>query len=52
VKNELLHGVKEERNILHAIKRKKAKLTCHSLCRNCFVKHVTEGNIVGRIEVT
>ena len=39
--------VKEERNILHTINR-----TGHILRRNCFLKHVTEGNIEGRIEIT
>jgi hypothetical protein len=53
VKNEeVLHRVKEERNILHTIKRIKASWIGHILCRNCLLKHVIEGNIEGRIEVT
>jgi len=48
---ELLHRVKEERNVLHAIKRRKATWIGHILSRNCFLKHVIEGKIKGRIEV-
>jgi hypothetical protein len=39
---EVLHIVKEERNILHTIKRRKANLIGHILCRNCLLKHVIE----------
>jgi hypothetical protein len=49
---EVLHRVKEERNIIHTVKRSKAIWIDHILCRNCFLKHVIEGNIVGRIKVT
>ena len=42
---EVLHRVKGKRNILHAIKRRKAKWIGHMLRRNCFLKHVIEGNI-------
>jgi hypothetical protein len=52
VKNGVLHGVKEERNILRALKRRKANWIGHILRRNCVLKHVIEGNIEGRIEVT
>jgi hypothetical protein len=31
----VLHSVKEERNILHTIKRRKANWIGHILCRNC-----------------
>ena len=48
---EILHGVKEERNILLKMKRRKAKEVCHILCRNCLIKHVIAGNIEERIEV-
>jgi hypothetical protein len=48
---EVLHRVKEERNILHRIKRRKANWIGHILCRNCLLKHVTEGKIEGRKEV-
>jgi hypothetical protein len=46
---EVLHTVKEERNILHTIKRRKAIWIGYTLHRNCLLKHVTEGNIKGRI---
>jgi hypothetical protein len=53
VRNEEdLHRVKEERNILHAIKRRKAKWIGHILRRNCLLKHVIEGTLEGRIEIT
>jgi hypothetical protein len=35
--------VKEERNIVHTIKRRKANWIGHILRRNCLLKHVTEG---------
>jgi hypothetical protein len=47
---EALHRVKEERNILHAIKRRKANWIGHILRRNCLLKHIIEGKIEGRIE--
>jgi hypothetical protein len=49
---EVLHRVKEERNILHTIKRRKANWIGHILRRNCFLKHVIEGKLEGRIEMT
>jgi hypothetical protein len=50
VRNEaVLHRVKEERNIVHTIKRRKANWICHVLRRNCLLKHVIEGKIEGRI---
>jgi hypothetical protein len=49
---EVLHRVKEERNIVHTIKRRKANWICHILCRNCLLKHVIEGELEGRIEMT
>jgi len=39
--------VKEERNILLTIKRRKANWIYYSLHRNCLLKHVTEGKING-----
>jgi len=45
VKNEILHGVKEERNILYTIKRRKADWIGHILPRNRFLKHVIEGRL-------
>jgi len=49
---EVLHGVKEEKNILKTTKRRKANWVGRMLCRNCLIKHVIEGKIEGRIEVT
>jgi hypothetical protein len=49
---EVLLRVKEERNILHTIKRIKANWIGHILRRNCLLKHVIEGKLEGRIELT
>jgi hypothetical protein len=35
-------GIKEERNILHAIKRRKVNWIGHILRRNCLLKHAIE----------
>jgi len=43
VRNEVLHRVKEQRNILQSIKRKKANWIGHILGTNCLLKHVIEG---------
>jgi hypothetical protein len=51
-KGEVLHRVKEERNIVHSIKRRKANWIGHILRRNCLLKHVIEGKLEGRIEMT
>jgi hypothetical protein len=40
---KVLHRVKEERNILHTMKRRKANWIFHILHGNCFLKHVIEG---------
>jgi hypothetical protein len=42
---EVLQGIKEEMNILHTIKIRKANWIGHILCRNCLLKHVTERKI-------
>jgi hypothetical protein len=52
VKNEVLHRVKEESNVLHTIKRKKAKWVGLVLRDKCLLKYVIEGKVEGRIEVT
>jgi hypothetical protein len=52
VRNEVLHRVKEERNILHTIKRRKANWIGYILRRNCLIKNVIEGKLEGRIEMT
>jgi len=44
--------VKEQRNILHEIRKGKANWTGHILRRNCLLQWVIEGKIQGRIEVT
>jgi hypothetical protein len=49
---EVLHRVKEETNIVHTIKRRKANWIGHILRRNCLLKHVIEGKLEGRIEMT
>jgi hypothetical protein len=52
VRNEdVLLRVKEQRNILHEIHKRKAKLIGHILHRNCPLQRVTEGKIQGGIEV-
>ena len=50
-KQDVLYGVKEEKNILQTIERRKANRSVNILHRNCFLKHVIKGNIEGRIEV-
>jgi hypothetical protein len=42
---EVLHRVKEERNIVHTIKRIKGNWIGHILRRNCPLKHVIEREI-------
>jgi hypothetical protein len=49
---EVLHRLKEERYILLTINRRKANWIGHILRRNCFLKHIIERKIEGRIEVT
>ena len=49
---EELLRVKEQRNILHEISKRKADWIGHILRRNCLLKRVVEGKIKGRIEVT
>jgi hypothetical protein len=48
---EVLHRVKEERNILHTLKRGKANWIGHMLHSNCLLKHVIEGKLEGKIEM-
>jgi hypothetical protein len=49
---EVLHIVKEDRNILHTIKRRKANCIGHILRRNCLLKHIIEAKTEGEIGVT
>ena len=48
VRNEVLHGVKRERNV-HTLQIRKANWVGHILCRNCFLKHVIEGKLEGTV---
>ena len=53
VRNEdVLFRVKEQRNILHEISKRKANWIGHILHRNCLLQRVIEGKIHGGIEVT
>jgi hypothetical protein len=48
VSNEAaLHTAKEERNILHKVRRRKAKWIGHILRRNCLLSHIIKGKIIG-----
>jgi hypothetical protein len=48
VKNkEVLRKVKEDSNILHIIKRRKANWIGHIFHSYCLLKHVIEGNMEG-----
>jgi len=49
---EVLLRVKEQRNILHEIRKQKANCMGYSLCRNCLLKGIVEGRTKERIEVT
>jgi hypothetical protein len=46
---KVLYTVKEERNIILTINRRKDNLIGHILCRNCLLKHTTEGKNEGGI---
>jgi hypothetical protein len=48
---EVLHRGKEEGNVLQTIKRR-ANWFGRILRRNCLLKHVTERNLEGRVEIT
>ena len=48
---KVLSRVKEERNILHTIKRRKTNWIGHILSRNCLLKHI-KGKAEGEIDVT
>jgi len=48
---EVLLGVKGQRDILHEISKRKAKWFGHILRRNCLLQRVIEGKIKGGIEV-
>ena len=44
---DVLLRVKEQRNILHEIRKRKANWIGHILRRNCLLQPVTEGKIQG-----
>jgi len=53
VRNEdVLLRVKEQRYILHGIRKRKANWIGNILRRNCLLRRVIEGKIKGEIEVT
>jgi len=49
---EVLLRAKEQRNIVHEIRKRKAKWIGHILRTNCLLQRVIEGKIQGGIEVT
>ena len=48
---EVLLRIKEQRNILHEISKRKVNWIGHILHRNCLLQRVIEGKIKGGIEV-
>jgi hypothetical protein len=52
VKYLLLLRLKEQRNILHEIRKPKANWIAYILRRNCLLQRDIEGKIQGGIEVT
>jgi hypothetical protein len=48
---EVLLRVKEQRNILHEIRKRKANWIGHILRINCLLQQVMEENIKGGIEI-
>jgi hypothetical protein len=49
---EALDRVNEDRNIMHTTKKRNAHSFRHILSVNCLLKHVIEGKMEGRIDVT
>jgi hypothetical protein len=49
---DVLLRIKEQRNILHEIRKRKANWIGHILRRNCLLQRVVEGKLQGGIEVT
>ena len=45
----VLYTVKEERNIVHTMKRSKTDWIGHILCRKCFLKQTIEGQVQGGV---
>jgi hypothetical protein len=48
VGNEVFHRVKEERNILHTVKRGRAGGIGHIVHWNCLLRHDIEGKVEGK----
>jgi hypothetical protein len=49
-KEEMLHRVKKERDVLRTINRRKANWSGHMLHRNCLLKYVIEEKREGRMD--
>jgi hypothetical protein len=49
---EVLLRIKEQKDILHEISKRKASCIGHILRRNCLLRQVIEGKIKGGMEVT
>jgi hypothetical protein len=49
---EVLFRVKEQRDVLREMRKRKANWICHIFRRNCLLQRVIEGKIQGGIEVT
>ena len=49
---EVLLRVKEQRNVLHEIRKRKVNWIGYILRRNCLLQRVIEGKVHGWIEVT
>ena len=51
-RNDTLYRGKEDRNILHEIKRRMVNWIGHNWHSNCHLNHVIEGKIEGRTDAT
>jgi len=49
---EVLHRVKEKRNVVHTVKGREVDWIDHIWRRNCLIKHVIGGNSEEKKEVT
>jgi hypothetical protein len=50
VEIEVVRRIKEEMNVLHKIKRRKANGIGHILCRKCLKKYIINGKREGKME--
>jgi hypothetical protein len=50
VKIEVVRRIKEEMNLLHKIKRRKANGIGHILCKKCLKKYIIDGKREGKME--